>query len=69
MGSEREVACIYYKWEGECKKGREGTFRKARQTCKTYKAKKGSLPARQNLKKQKIEKIREHDMEQMMRDY
>ena len=69
MGSEREVACIYYKWEGECKKGREGTFRKACQTCKKYKAKKGSLPARQKIKKQKIEKIREHDMEQMMRDY
>ena len=46
MGSEREVACIYYKWEGECKKGREGTFRKACQTCKKYKAKKGSLPVR-----------------------
>ena len=28
MGSEREVACVYYKWEGECEKGREGTFRK-----------------------------------------
>ena len=69
MAVEREVACIYYKWEGECKKGREGTFRKACQTCKKYKAKKGNLPARQNLKKQKIEKIREHDMQQMMRDY
>ena len=69
MGSEREVACIYYKWEGECEKGREGTFRKACQTCKKYKAKKGSLPARKNLKRQKIEKIKERDMEQMMRDY
>ena len=69
MGSEREVACVYYKWEGECEKGREGTFRKACQTCKKYKAKKGNLPARKNLKRQKIEKIREHDMKQMMRDY
>jgi len=69
MATEREVACIYYKWEGECEKGREGTFRKACQTCKKYKAKKGSLPARQNLKRQKIEKIKERDMEQMMRDY
>ena len=66
---DREVSCIYYKWEGECTKGREGTFRKACQTCKKYKAKKGSLPARKNLKRQKIEKIKEHDMEQMMRDY
>lgn len=70
MASEREVVCVHYKWEGgECAKGREGTFRKICQTCKKYKAKKGSLPARQNLKRQKIEKIREHDMKQMMRDY
>lgn len=47
MAVEREVACIYYKWEGECEKGREGTFRKACQTCKKYKAKKEAcLPAR-----------------------
>lgn len=69
MASEREIACIYYKWEGECEKGREGTFRKACQTCKKYKARKGSLPARKNLKKQKMEKIKEHDMKQMMKDY
>lgn len=69
MSSEREIACIYYKWEGECEKGREGTFRKACQTCKKYKARKGSLPARKNLKRQKMEKIKEHDMKQMMKDY
>ena len=69
MASEREVACVYYKWEGECEKGREGTFRKACQTCKKYKAKRGGALARPNLKRQKIEKIRERDMEKMMRDY
>ena len=66
---EREFACIYYKWEGECLKGREGTFKDACQICKKYKAKKGSVPARKNLKKQKTEKIKENDMKQMMRDY
>lgn len=66
---DREVSCVYYKWEGECEKGREGTFRKACQTCKKYKAKRGSTLARPNLKRQKIEKIRERDMEKMMRDY
>lgn len=66
---DREVSCIYYKWEGECEKGREGTFRRACQTCKKYKARKGSLPARKNLKRQKMEKIKEHDMKQMMKDY
>lgn len=66
---EREVSCMYYKWEGECAKGREGTFRKACQICKKYKAKKGGLPARQNLKKQKAEKLKEQDMRRMMQDY
>ena len=66
---DREVSCMYYKWEGECAKGREGTFRKACQICKKYKAKKGGLPARQNLKKQKAEKLKEQDMRRMMQDY
>lgn len=69
MATERENACVYYKWEGECAKGREGTFRKACQICKKYKAKKGGLPARQNLKKQKAEKLKEQDMRRMMQDY
>ena len=66
---DREVSCMYYKWEGECAKGREGTFRKACQICKKYKAKKGGIPARQNLKKQKAEKLKEQDMRRMMQDY
>lgn len=57
MASTREVACIYYKWEGECSKGREGTFRKACQTCNKYKAKKGSMPARKNLKRKKQRRL------------
>lgn len=69
MASNREISCIYYEWEGECSKGKEGTFRKACQICKKYKPRKGGLPARQNLKRQKVEKIRERDMKQMMRDY
>ena len=66
---DREISCVYYDFEGSCLKGKEGTFRKACQTCKKYRPKKGSLPARQNLKKQKAEKIKDRDMKQMMRDY
>ena len=69
MADTREIICEYYEWEGQCSKGREGTFRKACQKCKKYKAKKGRLPARQNLKKQKAEKIKERDIKQMMRNY
>ena len=67
--TKREVACEYYEYEHSCTKGREGTFRKACQTCKKYKAKKGGFPARKNLKKQKAEKIKMRDMDKMMRDY
>lgn len=67
--TDREVACVYYVYEGECLKGREGTFKKACQICKKYKPKKGGAAARRNLKKQKIAKIKERDIEDMMRDY
>lgn len=66
---DREIACVYYEFEGKCSKGRDGTFRKACQTCNKYKALKGGRPAHKNLKKQKIEKIQNKDMKQMMRDY
>jgi hypothetical protein len=67
--TDREVACVYYVYEGECLKGKEGTFKKACQICKKYKPKKGGAAARNNLKKQKIAKIKERDIEDMMRDY
>lgn len=66
---EREVACIYYMYEGGCSKGKKGTFRDACQICKKYKARTGSAPARANLKKKKMEKIKERDIRQMLRDY
>ena len=69
MSAEREIACIYYKWEGECEKGKEGTFKKACQICKKYKPKSGGVPARKNLKKQKIKEIKERYIKQMMKDY
>lgn len=69
MAANREIACESYLYEGGCAKGKEGTFRKACQTCKKYKAKKGGLPARKNLKKQKTEKMHERDMKKMMKDY
>lgn len=69
MAVDREIACEFYEFEHSCSKGKEGTFRKACQTCKKYKAKKGTLPARKNLKRQKVEKIKEHDMKQIMKNY
>lgn len=69
MAKTREVPCIYYQYEGGCEKGRDGTFRKACQTCKKYTPKKNAIPARQNLKRKKKEQLREQDMKEMMRDY
>lgn len=69
MATEREIACVYYKYEGCCSKGKAGTFRDACQICKKYKARKVRTLARQNLKRQKMEKIKDRDIKQMMRDY
>ena len=57
MAKDREIACIHYLNEGNCDLGKEGTFRKQCQICKTYKAIQGGKPARPNLKKQKQEKF------------
>jgi hypothetical protein len=57
MAKDREVACESYVCEGECKKGKPGTFRNYCQTCKAYRPIKGGLPARRNLKKEKTEKF------------
>ena len=57
MSKDREIACESYVYEGCCKKGREGTFRKACQTCSKYRPIKGGRPARPNLKREKKEKF------------
>ena len=69
MADTREFVCEYYLYEGGCTKGREGTFWKACQTCNKYKAKKNTLAARKNLKRQKIEKIRQQEMDEMTKEY
>lgn len=54
---DREIACKSYICEGNCAKGKEGTFRKACQTCQKYDPKRGSAPARKDLRKEKKEKF------------
>lgn len=53
MAKDREKACVYYINEGNCSKGHAGTFRKSCQTCKNYLPKKGSVPRRKDLRKEK----------------
>jgi hypothetical protein len=52
----REIACINYLNEGNCKISREGTFRKQCQHCNRYQPVRGGKPARKNTKKEKEEK-------------
>lgn len=54
---DREIACIHYLNEGNCALGKEGTFRKQCQICKTYKKTPGGQPARKNLKREKAAKF------------
>ncbi len=66
---DREVSCIYYACEGECLKGRAGHFRSTCQTCKKYTPRKGGVPARKNLKREKMGKLREKDIAEMLNNY
>ena len=67
---DRNVICEHYNYEGNCLKGKEGTFLRACQKCRSYKAKKGYAPAtRKNLKKRKIEEQRDRDFNSMMKEY
>lgn len=54
---DREIACIHYAAEGQCKLGKRGTFNRACQHCKSYRPLKGGKPRRTDLRKQKKEKF------------
>lgn len=69
MAQNREIVCIFYDHEGSCLKGRDGIFRKTCQTCNQYIARKGGAPARKDLRRHKMEKIKERDMRESLRDY
>lgn len=65
---DREVSCIYYACEHECLKGREGTFYHYCQTCDKYQPKKGTAPARKNLRRQKLEDLKKTEMKKIIND-
>jgi hypothetical protein len=58
MSKTREVACIHYKAEGVCDLGKDGTFRKQCQICKTYSPLRHGRPAREDTRKQRMERIK-----------
>ena len=57
MAKDREIQCVHYIAEKHCDLGKEGTFRKACQTCKTYSALRGGKPARTDNRRQKMDRI------------
>ena len=57
MAKVRERACQFYICEGNCKKGREGTFYGQCQTCDKYNPAKGARPARVDQRRKKMDKI------------
>lgn len=54
---DRELVCEFYICEGQCKKGKAGTFRDACQHCDGYRPVRGSRPARIDNRKKKMDKI------------
>lgn len=62
MSKTREIACVHYICEGNCDLGKEGTFRKHCQICKTYKKIPGGKPARTDNRRQKMDKINKKEI-------
>lgn len=58
---DREIVCEHYICEGNCGKGKAGTFRKACQHCTLYRPKKGAMPARVDNRRRKLEKYSKHE--------
>lgn len=56
MARVREIQCEFYICEGQCSKGREGTFYKQCQICDKYRKKPGGKPARIDNRKQREER-------------
>ena len=57
MAKTREIQCIHYICEGNCDLGKEGTFYKQCQICRTYKKLPGGKPARTDNRRQRQERI------------
>lgn len=61
MARTKETPCKYYVCKGECEKGRDADHEKYCQKCKLYVAR--AKVKHINIKKQKLNKIREKEME------
>ena len=57
MAKIREIQCIHYICEGNCDLGKEGTFYKQCQICRTYKKLPDGKPARTDNRRKKQERI------------
>ena len=62
MARERVIACENYICEGKCKEGKEGTFWKKCQKCKSYKPVRGGQPAKIDTRAKKAEDFHKKQM-------
>ena len=69
MSKDRFIKCKHYVCEGECNRDREGTFYNYCQHCDLYDPVKGSTPAKKNLKRHKLNSIREHEDKSLERNF
>lgn len=56
MGKTREIACIHYKYNGNCDLGKKADFYGHCQICKTYRKLPGGKPARTDDRRQRQER-------------
>lgn len=66
---DREIVCLFYNYEGNCSKGREGTFRKRCQVCSLYSPLAGGMPARKDNRKQKNDRRNKKEFVKLVKQY
>ena len=64
MAKTRELPCIHYVCANQCDLGKEAEFYGLCQTCPSYKARKGSAPARTDTRREKLEKAKKNDFKE-----
>ena len=69
MAKTREIVCEFYVCEGQCSKGREGTFNKSCQTCQKYRKKPGAKPRRTDERGKKMNRIVSKETKKEMKNY
>ena len=67
MAKDRLIPCKYYQNEGNCAKGREGTFHRYCQVCNRYEERRHKGGVDTTTKRQRLDKIKSKEFKRDLR--